>query len=727
MKQFRKLIVVFLALTFVFVSACAGDDAGSDGLDNGMPVDENGKPTFLPNDEAEVGVGAKDDQVIGQRGLPVSVDSASTAVWEVKNAWEDTDTPAAREAGMAWGENSGLTWDEKYQLWVASFEKIDTVGGFSTRDTFEMMTPWGKTMPSPTLECAEVAIFLRITFASWYNLPFFMEARDKDGRLYFGHFGMRRADGKFGNMPNFKTRYKDFSDRADEVRNGGEWPSDSKLAELTIPGSFDDEQPQLGEGLHAGAYFDQVYLNKRVGYFLRLTLAWFGSVNLADPSNTYNLKPAAVKAGDVLVERWQKIGIGHTLVVMRSEEVTTIEDENGEVIPQMEVELASGSMPRRQPVWESPGATKRYFKLTNTGGPGFEEFGGGAKRWRTAKNINGRWTNVVMSKYSDTWIDSTDFEAIAARIDTFDKILVELSPEQKRDVLLEIIESKRQHLQQFPASCSARIGREEAFESLYELEEEEFGSTRNDVDNEYRRLEDYVFGELVYGESKTCCWNRSTNAMYDIIMDLNIKAQQDAEMCVAPIVFMNRDDDGDGYDLFRQHAIELDRESDWVAWSEDESCPQRDVAVDTEAEPDQLAFCELDSSGDPVEPPVDPGTNETVTLDLGTGDIPDNDETGLVLTVDAEAAGTLKGAALDINIEHTWRGDLEISVVHPDGTTVVVQEADGEQAENLEARYAIPDFFDKAASGQFQVIVKDTARQDTGRVVSATLELTVAQ
>ena len=643
----------------------------------------------------------------------------------MKNAWADTNTAAARAAGPAWGENSGLTWDEKYSRWVESLEKIPAVTGFSSRETFMMTTPWGKQVPSPVLECAEVAIFMRITFASWYNLPFFLEATDKDGRVYFGHFGMRRDNGKFGRMPNFKTRYPDFSDKAASVIAGGEWPSDEELFEKKIPGSFDDEQEQLGEGLHAGAYFDEVFLNKRVGHFMILTLAWFGSVNLSDPANTFNLKPESIAAGDVLVERWQKVGIGHTLVVMSRADAGTKELEDGTIIPQMEVEVASGSMPRRQPVWESPGATKRYFKLEATGGGDDVAFGGGLKRWRTAANVGGRWTNVVMSEYAGSWINSTDHEAIAARLDTFDQILVELSPEQKRDVLLEIIEGKRQHLQQFPASCSARIGREEAFESLYELSEAEFNTTQEEVDNEYRRFEDYVFAELVYEDSKTCCWNRSTNAMYEIIMDLNVKAQESADMCVAPVIFMNRDDAGDGYDLFREHAATLGREAEWAAWSEDEACAQRDVPQDTPAEVDHTTYCEL--SGDMPEEPVDPADLETVTLDLGAGDIPDNDEEGLRLTVESTTDGALKGVALNVDIEHTWIGDINITVIHPDGTEVVVRDGEGGDADNLVDRIAIPDFFDKDAAGLYTVIIKDTASSDTGLVRSASLELSVAK
>jgi hypothetical protein len=711
----NSILLLFLS---GLVIGC-GDSAPTD---EGRPTDENGKQTFFPTGAEEIAPG-KDDSISGQRGISVSADRARTAVWEVENAWSDTDTPAAREAGIAWGEESGLTWDEKYQAWIDSLDVADSETYGST-DTFMLTTPWGKEIPAPALECAEAAIFLRITFAAWYKLPFFLEAADADGRLYFGHFGMRRDNGKYGNMPNFRDRYPDYSERAAAVRDGGEWPSDTSLRRKKIPGSFDDEQPMVGPDAHAGAYFDEVFLNKRVGHFLIITLAYFGSINLADSANTFNLKPEALRPGDVLVERWQQTGIGHTLVVMRAEEMGTTEVD-GETVPQLEAEVASGSMPRRQPVWESPGASKRYFQLNATGGEGKAEYGGGLKRWRTAKNVGGRWTNVVPADYAGAWVNSSDLDAVAARLDRFGEILVELSPEQKRDVLLDIVESKRQHLRQFPASCAARIAREKAFDDLYDLMAADFDMSPEEVDAQFRTFEDYVFAELEYERSKTCCWNRSTNAMYDIIMDYNTSRQQDSEQCLAPVVFMNRDDGADGYQLFRDHAAALGRADEWVGWSADESCPWQDVAEDTPVEAEHLDFCSLPEDGGSGE---EPGSETTqITADFGSADIPDNDGEGVTLTTTVEADAEIAGAVVNVDISHTWRGDLEIELVAPDGTFVVLKQTDGDSGDDLQATYEVEDLVGKDAAGEYRLIVRDLAAMDTGTVDGATLTLAVAE
>ena len=580
---FRLLLASMVAFG---VMGCSEDDAGDSGTSDELGFNaedpELGKHLFEPAAEAD----AKEDNLRGARGLPKSVDALDTAVWEVKNAWADTDTPAAKAAGIAWGEDSGLSWDEKYGAWVKSMERQDSESYF---ETYTLTTPYGKKLPAPAVECAETLIFLRATFASWYQLPFFLEATDNRGkRLYLGHFGFRTEDGKYGNTPNFKTNYKDYSHLAGSWQTEG-WPQDSRLRGRKLGGSQDDYQPALFEGARAGAYFDEIFLNKRVGYFMVFALSYFGSVNLADPKNTFNLEPRAVREGDGLLERWQRRGIGHTLVVKN----VTRHTEDA-----LEVELVSGSMPRRQGKWETASSSKSYFtnqycggdELDDEGTP-YAKLGGGLKRWRSAQLVDGRWTNVVLDADKPSWIPSGDHKRIGQRIQTFEEILREVTPEEKLVVLKQQIDDNRNHLRQYPASCSARTRREEAFDKLYDLEGEAFGKTRGQVDAEHRLLEDYVLAELTYEKSKTCCWNSTTSEMFEIIMDRANGQVVDhtASQCAMPSVFMN---DG-GYNDWAAHALQMGRSDQWVSWSEDEPCAQRDVPADTEADHEWTPWCEI--------------------------------------------------------------------------------------------------------------------------------------
>lgn len=520
---------------------------------------------------------------------PTIGNGAATEVWAVTNAWADKDTPAARKAGVAWEENSGLTWEEKFSAWVESFEQLPREGWGG--DTISIPTPWGdKVLPGPTLECAEVAYMLRATFASWYNLPFFVRGWDSTSKqtIFVGHFGFVNASGQnVGSFPLFKSRYKDYTST---WKVGDPWPSDSVLRSRRL--ASDDTVRFLtgpnGEEYGAGAYFDELFLNKRTGHFMRLLLLYFGSVNLADGSNMFHIQPEAMRGGDVLIERWQKKGIGHVIPVLRV--TSPIEGK-------LAAEVASGSMPRRQPVYEDALRSRRYFTLDYTGGVGeasdgtpYAKLGGGIRRWRTAVLKGGRWINEVLPGDKPIAIADSDLEAISARPARFEEILISGSVSEQKTALISVIQSARTHLSKYPASCSARDNREKAFEQLYKLAGA-LGTTREALDDELRTLDDYVFAPLVYEQSKTCCWNSTDAAMAEIVLDYARVEREEAEAnqtCVEPTVFRSRTD---GYDTWRKHAESLGRSAEWKAWSEDEPCAQRAVAQDTEKEFGAAPYC----------------------------------------------------------------------------------------------------------------------------------------
>lgn len=510
-------------------------------------------------------------------------------MWAVTNAWADTSTKAAQAAGVAWEANSNLSWEEKYRRWVSSFREVPRTDGGGT--TISIPTPFGRgELEGPTLECAEVALLLRVTFSSWYHLPFYVEGWDaaRKAKMYAGHFGFIDAQGnRLSNFPRFKTSY---TDNEGKWKAGVAWPSDAKLRAMHLG---DDDGIAFLNNAGAGAYFDELFLNKRAGYFARLLLLYFGSANLADGRNMFHIQPESIRAGDVLLERWQRQGIGHTIPVLQVES-----PEEGKFA----VTVASGSMPRRPPVWENPSKAHRYFSFEYTGGVGnaedgtpYAKLGGGLRRWRTPILKAGRWRNDVATEDKGAYIADTNLTAIAARPDHFPDILQEGDPEVQKAAALQLIEEARAHLRKFPASCSARTKREDAFNLLYRVYSEAFFTDRDAVDSEFRTLEDYVFSELEYSKSKTCCWNSTTAAMAEIILDYASKEQAQAQQqgaCAAPTVFRAMPG-GSGYDLWRQHAKDMGREADWKVWSEDEPCAQKTTTEDTIKTSTALPWCAL--------------------------------------------------------------------------------------------------------------------------------------
>jgi len=632
----RRLLLSLLALLVSAsfgLAGCADDD---EVIDFELPLGQSGMAMSTGGN--------------GPRGLTVSTTrNAETEVWAVTRDWADTDG----EAGMAWGSGSGLNWEQKYSAWVQSMD--ETPIGSGSRSTFIITSPYGRELAVPYLECAELAMTMRVLFASWYGLPFYMQARDAGGvDIYAGHFGFRTSAGRYKNSARYKVNYNDYS-HLSQTDIDNSWPVDTKLRGRSIYGGQDDND-FLAEGAKSGHYFDELLLNKRVGYFLMNLLPFFGSINIADPANAWDPKAESVRAGDVLLKRWKRKGIGH---VMLTKSVDT--RANGKKT----ATLASGSMPRRQAVWESPAASKMLYTHDATGsgetnydGEVYSDLGGGLKRWPSPVNDGGRWRNRVLPAELSDFIHRDRKDDIAARPVIFEDLLVTPSPEVLRDELLAVIESKREWLRDNPSSCSARSAREDAWDALYEVMEEKFNISRAETDLQYRELEDYVFAELQYETSRTCCWNSSTRAMYDASMDFNIVRTSGEGECTAPLSFMMRDGD---YSDFEAHAGTLGLP--FVQWSADESCPQAStVETDSEMEHAWTPWCELEAmrDGNETNPPA------------GADPFEPNDrwQEAAVLT-----PGTYEGAGITVNDRDWFRIDapvgalvrFQIDFTHSDG------------------------------------------------------------
>jgi V8-like Glu-specific endopeptidase len=70
-------------------------------------------------------------------------------------------------------------------------------------------------------------------------------------------------------------------------------------------------------------------------------------------------------------------------------------------------------------------------------------------------------------------------------------------------------------------------------------------------------------------------------------------------------------------------------------------------------------------------------------------EIPDNDELGIfsTITVDSQAAG--RAVAIDVEISHSWRGDLIVSVVAADGTEILLHQRKGTYHDHIVGSYGL--------------------------------------
>ena len=112
-------------------------------------------------------------------------------------------------------------------------------------------------------------------------------------------------------------------------------------------------------------------------------------------------------------------------------------------------------------------------------------------------------------------------------------------------------------------------------------------------------------------------------------------------------------------------------------------------------------------------------------------EIPDADPTGVVSRMSVQQAGRIESLAVDVNITHTYIGDLEVVLVAPDGRRVVLHKREGGRTDDLIQRYglaeapALGDLLGGEIRGVWTLEVTDLARRDIGRLNRWALEAAV--
>ena len=104
--------------------------------------------------------------------------------------------------------------------------------------------------------------------------------------------------------------------------------------------------------------------------------------------------------------------------------------------------------------------------------------------------------------------------------------------------------------------------------------------------------------------------------------------------------------------------------------------------------------------------------------------IPDNNATGVTSSIPVTGNGTVATLALSLNITHTFRGDLVVTLISPGGTQFVVSNRAGGSADNLViANQAVAAFTGQAAAGTWKLLVQDRAGADIGRLNSWSIKI----
>ncbi len=113
-----------------------------------------------------------------------------------------------------------------------------------------------------------------------------------------------------------------------------------------------------------------------------------------------------------------------------------------------------------------------------------------------------------------------------------------------------------------------------------------------------------------------------------------------------------------------------------------------------------------------------PGTYESTEAI----DIPDANPTGIHTEIVVPDSGAVRSVSVDVAIAHTYRGDLTIELVHADRTVTLLRQQGGGD-DDVRQTFAAPDFAGVDGMGSWSLVVRDTARQDVGRLEHWTLHI----
>ncbi|MQM27948.1 S8 family serine peptidase [Glycomyces albidus] len=139
-----------------------------------------------------------------------------------------------------------------------------------------------------------------------------------------------------------------------------------------------------------------------------------------------------------------------------------------------------------------------------------------------------------------------------------------------------------------------------------------------------------------------------------------------------------------------------------------------DRVSDVQGSPNLLLYT---GTGDGGPDPSDcVRTNSTSTA------LPDRATVTSTLAVDCTGTGRTT-SKVSVNITHTWRGDLAISLIAPDGTSYTLKTASsGDSADNVIATYPV-NLSSENAAGTWTLRIADAYAGDSGRLNSWTLEI----
>jgi subtilisin-like proprotein convertase family protein len=104
-------------------------------------------------------------------------------------------------------------------------------------------------------------------------------------------------------------------------------------------------------------------------------------------------------------------------------------------------------------------------------------------------------------------------------------------------------------------------------------------------------------------------------------------------------------------------------------------------------------------------------------------DIPDNYSSGITSEIPLSNAGTVASLEVEVNVTHTYIGDLRIKLECPSGTAAILHDRTGGSANDIHQTYQVTACTGQAMAGTWKLTVSDHYSRDTGTLDDWTLRI----
>jgi len=120
---------------------------------------------------------------------------------------------------------------------------------------------------------------------------------------------------------------------------------------------------------------------------------------------------------------------------------------------------------------------------------------------------------------------------------------------------------------------------------------------------------------------------------------------------------------------------------------------------------------------------ADVSGDEALRIESAPGRIiPDNDPEGITDTIHVSQRRTITDISIEVDITHTWIGDLKVTLRGPNNISVPLHSQEGREADNIQHLYSLTNepglsnFVGQSSNGDWILSVSDNQRRDLGKL-----------